>query len=36
MGSFEAAAEMEREGLPFAVVTITGTAGTVPRTRESG
>ena len=32
MGSFEAAAEMEREGLPFAVVTITGTAGTVPRT----
>ena len=31
MGSFEAAAEMESEGLPFAVVTITGAEGTVPR-----
>lgn len=31
MGSFGAAAEMEREGFPFAVVTITGSDGTVPR-----
>lgn len=32
MGSFEAASELEKENLPFAVVTITDAEGTVPRT----
>lgn len=31
MGLYSEAAEMERDGKPFAVVTITGTEGTVPR-----